>query len=184
MTPVGLVALRRAATLVHTLPGLRVRLRDHGRTLLEVARPPLPSGPSIAPCAFRMAVARAHVQLQDGARLAFLGLDEGTAPAVDIGVRSGDAALPGGIYRVAVDAADVHAFATTLTPRHCRDLVRAVGGPPTAGDIRLHHDAATEVTLVHTVSPRGMPDAGAGLGDLLAGFLADEVVLELAAVAP
>jgi hypothetical protein len=60
-----MVSLRLAATLAHALPGLRLRVRDGQRTLLEVARPPLPAGPAMETCAFRMAVARAHERIED-----------------------------------------------------------------------------------------------------------------------
>lgn len=184
MTPEGMAALRRAATLVHGLPGLRVRLRDGHRTLLEVARPPLPAGPVIGPCAFRAAVARAHEQLKGGARLTLMGLPEHVAPAVDVGVRRGDAALPGGIYRIAVGNAEVHAFATTLAPRGCRDLLDRHGGHVAGLPVRLHHDAATEVTVVHTVGERSTRDPAhlEQLEALLAGFVADEIVHEVAAM--
>lgn len=121
MTLVDLVPMRLAATVAHALPGVRLRLRDGDTTLLEVARPPLPPGPAVGPCAFRNAVARARLQLEAGAHLQFLGLDEGRRPAIDVGVRPGDRILPGGIYRVAVEDASVHAFPTTLAPRACRD---------------------------------------------------------------
>lgn len=179
MTPAGMAVLRIAATLAHALPDVRIRLRDGQRTLVEVARPTDAAEPVIGPCAFRMAVARAHEQIKAGARLSFLGLPEGIAPAVDIGVRAGDEALPGGMYRVAVGAHTIHAFATTLPPRQCRRLLARCGS---CEFVRLHHDAATEVTLVHTVSD-GEDSAAlhrTRLEDALAAFVADEVVHELA----
>lgn len=171
--------MRLAATLAHALPGVRLRLRDGDATLLEVARPPLPPGHVVGPCAFRNAVARAHHQLVAGVRLQFLGLAEGRAPTIDVGVRAGDRILPGGIYRVAVDDAQVHAFATTLAPRVCRSIIASRS--PDAADLRVHHDAATDVTLVHDVRHlAGGEGAPAALEDVLAGCIADEIAADLA----
>lgn len=182
MTPAGMVALRMAATLVHGLPGLRVRLRDGERTLLEVAHPAHASGPAMGPCSFRRAVACGHEHLKAGSRLAFMGLPEGIEPAVDIGVGPGDRALPGGIYRVAFGEQTVHGFATTLPPRWCRELLgeRVTGtGPET---VRLHHDAATEITFVHTVCEPRMADMHhRRMEDVLGAFVADEVLQDLVA---
>ena len=181
MTRADMVAFRRAATLVHALPALRVRVRHGASTVLEVARPPLPAGPAIGPCAFRMAVARAHEQIKDGAHLTFLGLPEDAALSVSIGVAAGDAALPGGIYRVAVQDHHLHAFTTTLMPRRCRAVLAQRGDEVAGSPVRLHHDVATEVTLVHTLGPAGPldPRGHDQLEDLLAGFAVDEVVDEL-----
>jgi hypothetical protein len=177
-----MLAFRRAATLAHALPALRVRVRAGVSTVLDVGRPPPEDGPAIGPCAFRMAVARAHEQIKGGARLTFLGLPEDAALSVSIGVRAGDAALPGGIYRVAVDDHYLHAFATTLTPRRCRTVLDQRGDHVAGSPVRLHHDVATEVTVVHSLGPAGPldPHRRDQLEDLLAGFAVDEVVDELA----
>ena len=183
MTPLGMVPLRRAATVVHALPGLRLRLRAEGRTILAVARPPLPDGPAVTPCAFRASVARAHLQLQQGHRLQFLGMAEGATPAIEVGTRAGDAVHPGPVYEVHVEGAVVLAFATTLGPRACRD---AMGELATIGEpaVRLHHDAATDVTLVHVVGPGGAGTAPDRLllEALLARCAAEEVAAELSAI--
>lgn len=103
MTGAGLAALRIAATLAHLLPGFRVRLGAGDRTLLQVAdRSAGATGPAMGPCEFRQAVACAHEHLKARGRVGFMGLPEGVDPTVDIGVRAGDLALPGGMYRVAV----------------------------------------------------------------------------------
>lgn len=185
MTAAGMVALRLAATLAHALPGIRVRIRDQHRTLLDVARPPHPAGRGIVPCAFRMAVTRAHEQIKAGARLAFMGLPEGTDPAVDIGVRPCDRVLPGGIYRISAGDLHIHAFATTLSRRKCRDILSRRSAPTLEDDgrddVRLHYDAATEVTLVHIVSPLEpvVAERCQQLEEVLADFVADEVLHEL-----
>jgi hypothetical protein len=174
--------MRRAATLVHALPGLRLRLRYQDEVVLAVTRPPLPDGPAVTPCAFRNAVARAHVQLQEGQRLRFLGLPEGVAPALEVGTGPGDRCHPGGLYEVRVAGATVHAFVSVLRPQVCR---AAVGGPPGTGpDVRLHHDAATGVTVVHAVDPPGADPAPTRLllEELLARCAAEEVAREVSAL--
>lgn len=177
-----MTALRRAATIAHALPGVRLRLRYGPETLLEVARPPMPSPAAIDPCAFRRAVARAHEDLKAGRAASFLGLPTGWDPAIDVGVRSGDLAHLDGLYRVAVGDVDVHAFATALSPRRCRELLleRATSvcrHPSAAASVQLRHDVATEITVVHALTPRGAHpiDRHVLLDDLLAGCMAEEI---------
>lgn len=174
-----MAAMRIAATLAHALPSVRLRIRQHDTILLEVAHPSEASGPAVGPCVFRRAVACAHQQSKDGVGLSFMGLAADEEPAIDMGVRAGDATLPGGIVRVEVGDSTVHGFGTTLSARHCRAVLE---GLPDAGFVvRLHHDVATEVTFVHTVIPTAdAPIDGAHLGAALEALLADEVVHELA----
>jgi hypothetical protein len=201
MTRDAMVVLRRAATLAHSLPGIRVRLRDGATTVLEVAHDPEP--PMIGPCAFRMAVARAHEHVKRGGRVQFLDFDGDHAPAVDIGVIAGGLVRPGGVYRVPVRGGYVHAFATTLPPAACRDVLahHDTGGDGDGdggdddgngngdgdgdgdgdGTIRLRHDTATEITIVHTITDA---EVDVVLEGLLPVFAADEVVRELTLVAP
>jgi hypothetical protein len=145
MTPLGLTVLRRTATLVHAVPGLRVRLRHDGKALLEVLRPAhpvvAPSGRWVTPCGFRTAVARALQAYRDGRTLAVLGLDAGVDPAVDVGAPNGRL-LPGGVAIVpTVDGCEM-AFATTIAP----DVVAGLdhGGL----DVRCHPDPLTEACLI------------------------------------
>lgn len=179
MSPAGIAAMRIAATLAHALPSLRLRIRHGDTTLVEVAHPAVATGPAIGACAFRRAVAGAHEQAKAGVRLSFMGLAADEEPAIDIGVRAGDATLPGGIVRVEVGGTTVHGFATTLPARHCREVLE--GLPDTGYVVRLHHDVATEVTFVHTVTPiADAPLDGAHLAAALEALLAVEVVHELA----
>jgi len=141
MTGALLVPMRLTATIAHALPGVRLRLRHDDRTLLEVLRTDQPADGVVTPCAFRSAVARAHRLLEAGERLRFLGLGEGEAPAIDVAVGPGGAIHPGGLYAVPSHDHHLHAFATTLGTAACR---RVVGD-----EVSLHHDAATDVTIVH-----------------------------------
>ena len=180
MTPAGMASLRIAATVAHALPGIRVRLRREGATVLEVTDPCDAAGPALGPCAFRVAVARAYGQMKSGARLGFMGLPDGTEPAVDIAVRAGDRVLPGGIYRVAIGDQTVVGFATTLSPGSCHELLAERAGTHV---FRLHHDSLTEVTFVHSVMDTDLGSTGwhVRLEDALAAVLADEIEHELAA---
>ncbi len=182
MTRWGMVSLRRAATVAHALPGVRLRLRNGTSTLLEVGHSSQPSPGVIPPCAFRHAVARAHEHLKSGCAIRFLGLPSGDDPAVDVGVRHGDRAHFDGLYRVNVGDMDVHAFATTLSPRRCRELLierdaSVCRHPSAAGSVRLHHDAATEITLVHALTAHyeHPVERHLLLEDLLVGCMAEEI---------
>lgn len=174
MTTQGMAALRLAATVAHCLPGVRLRVRDGDRTLLTVARPPFDADDTVVgPCVFRRVVGRAHERVKAGTSLSFMGLAPGVDPSVDTGVRPGDAVLPGGIHRVRVGDGIVHAFATTLPARHCRSVLDQGDW----GEVHLHGDAATEVTLVHTVRRREVTcTPPSALQELLAVLVADEVV--------
>lgn len=177
-SPAGMAAMRIAATLAHALPSVRLRIRHQDTTLVEVAHPAEAAGVAIGACAFRRAVACAHEQSKAGVQLSFMGLAEDEEPAIDIGVRAGDATLPGGVVRVAVGHSTVHGFATTLPARHCREVLEGLAD--TGRVVRLHHDAATEVTFVHTVTPTAdAPPDGAHLAAALEALLADEIVREL-----
>lgn len=154
MTPLGLTVMRRSATLLHAVPGLRARIVHEGRTLLEVLRPchpgDAPAGRWITPCAFHAAVGRAVAAHRAGRTLAVLGLPAGVDPTVEIGARHG-ALLAGGIAELATPAGIELGFATTLRP----DVVVALASEPADAkhiDVRPHHDPLTDATLVvHTV---------------------------------
>lgn len=173
-----MVSMRIAATLAHGLPGVRLRIRRLDTTLVEVvAHPAAAVGPAIGACAFRRAVVCAHEQSKAGVRLRFMGLAEEEEPAIDIGMKAGDATLPGGIVRVTVGDSTVHGFATILSARRCRQILERL--PDNGHVVRLHHDAATEVTFVHTVVPSGgAPVDGAHLVAALEAVLVDELVGE------
>ena len=115
ISPSGFAALRVAATLVHTVPGLRARLRDGDRVRAEVARA---DGPDpvldaagvtrLSPCGFRKAVVEASLLHQAGRSLALLDL--ASDPAIDIGVPPDGRSWPGGIYRVPLEQRWLYAF--------------------------------------------------------------------------
>lgn len=190
MTRQGMVGLRRAATVAHAFPGVRLRLREGERTLLEVSRGPTALRASLGPCAFRRMVARAHEELEAGRSVSFLGLAPGTDPVIDVGVRTGDLAHPDGLCRFAVGEVDIHVFATLLSPRRCREVLAdrstSICRHPSATDsARFHRDAATAITLVHAVTPRGgdAVERPVLLEDLMFGCAVEEVVQVLGGAA-
>lgn len=153
MTPLGLTVMRRSATLLHAVPGLRARIAHDGRTLLDVLRPAHPGDAPdarwITPCAFRAAVGRAVEAQRDGRTLAVLGLPAGVDPGVEIGAVRG-ALLPGGIAELATPAGHELGFVTTL-PLDIVDAIITDDGGRRDGSTHAHHDPVTDTTLVvHT----------------------------------
>lgn len=180
-----MVALRHAAALVHALPGVHLRIRSEERALLSVGPPWLVGGPAMGPCAFRMAVAKGHEQIKRGDPVTFMGLADGAPLHIDVGVVPGGSALAGGIYRVPCGQVALHATTTTLPLRRCRELLAErtlpAGVDPDAA-VGLRHDAATEITVLHTAGEPG-PVADAQLRLLqhaLEAVAADELVRALA----
>lgn len=185
-------ALRRAATLAHALPPVRVRVSDGSNLLLEVAREHDHTGPvgdgtlRLPPCAFRVAVGQAHRLRLEGRRIGFLGLPDGATPHVQVGLPCGGEAFPGGIYQVLDGARWLHLFATALPIDACRRAAAGIDGadgdpgapvvhPSMDGATRVgfHRDDATEVTLVHTELPLAAADGSrAAARDLMERLLA------------
>jgi hypothetical protein len=133
-------------------------------------------------------VARAYRCVTAGHRLNFLGLPEGVEVAIDVGLVAGDAALPGDIYRLAVDGGVVHVFASTLEFRRCHDILAdwtpAEDLSRKTDEVRvgLHQDPATDITLVYVVSPGEEVVLSRELSeDLLAAFAVTELAEEAAA---
>lgn len=188
MSPSTMAALRITATVAHALPGVGARLRHGDRLLVEVTSTPTPGHPTITPCLFRRAVAQAHEAVKAGRPLTFIGLPEGDEPAIDVRVATGDRVWPAGLYRVRCGESDLHAFATTLSWRACQDVlarqstsVRRHPSATAGAAVQLHHDVATEVTLVSIRTPRQPKslDAHPLLEDLLVGCGTEEIVNEM-----
>lgn len=193
----GFAALRVAATLVHTVPGLRARLRDDRGVRATVGRPAPDAGaeadaePGVAalsPCGFRKAVIEASSQVRAGRAVALLDLD--ADPAIDIGVPADGRSWPGGIYRVPLEQRWLYAFATTLDPETChevgRPLVDASGRLPELEALGIRGDTDTGVTVLYaeaasSSSPVGELRVRALLEELLARFTAEELVRDLEA---
>ena len=175
----GVLSMRLAATMVHALPGVRLRVRLADGTGVEVARQPEPGAPDLVPaCVFREAVVRAYEAEQREH-----GPVDDVPPTIDVGVPAGGCVLAGGIVRVPFDRVEVHAFATTLSPDAC---CRVFSDRADCGDdrvVHLHHDRGTDVTLVHVQgTPRDRDEVVELLDDLLAACVAEELVETLTAV--
>jgi len=197
----GFAALRVAATLAHTVPGLRVRLRDDRGVRATIARPsPAPDAPCgsvqradpgvahLTPCGFRKAVIEASVRHRAGRALAFGDLD--ADPAIDIGVPADGRSWPGGIYRVPLEQRWLYAFATTLDAETCheagRPLVDASGPLPELDALGMRGDAETGVTVLYaetasTSTPVDELRIRDLLEELLARFTTEELLRDLAA---
>ncbi|HEX7095030.1 MAG TPA: hypothetical protein VF183_04055 [Acidimicrobiales bacterium] len=190
MTPLGLTAMRRTATLLHAVPGLRARIVHEGRPLLEVLRPEHPGdapvGRWLTPCAFRAAVARAVLAMRDGRTLAVLGLPPGVDPSVELGARNGQL-LPGGIAEIATTAGYELGFVTTLRMAEVEAITGATSGraaPTDAGQVRLHADPLTDAVLVVHTTPCVSPVSRSAALEQTQRLLARCAVAELVADTP
>jgi len=184
MTPLGLIVMRRTATLLHAAPGLRARLMHDDRPLLDVLRPrhpgDAPAGRWLTPCAFRVAVGRAVEAVRAGKALAVLGLEAGVDPTVDLGAAPGTL-LPGAIVHLPTLTGGELAFATTAGAH----LVEAMAHTEHL-EVRCHADALTDATLVvhTTAAPVGTPafaDSLERIQTLLARSAVRELTDDLAA---
>ena len=189
----SLGSLRVAATLVHSLPGLRAGVRVAGDPLLEVGPgrdadrpdPGLGGVRTCSPCQFRAAVGHAHQRTLDGERFSFLGLPRGVEPEIDLAAPTGGLVRAGGIHRVPVAGRWWWAFGCTLHVDQARPLGQelADGWPdlPAGDQLRLRWDPLTQVTVayVETSAPPGSSGERCVvelLDALLARWTVDELV--------
>ena len=197
ITEDGFVALRIAATLTHSLPGVRLRLRHDGEVLLDVAAEGTSLDPgarlAVTPCGFRTAVIRAWDQARAGRRLTFLDLPPHTDPAIDLGVPPCGHTFPGGIHRVATVGRDVYAFATTSARAAAQDEIERhaaeIASPLGVRGIGLRHDEGTDICLVyaevdHDRRVLAEPGVVGLLEDLLARVTVRGLIDELTAASP
>jgi hypothetical protein len=191
----GFEALRVAATLAHSVPWLRLRLRAGAQVVIDVA-PILGPDPAdgrqrVTPCAFRRAVVEAWQRQQTGERLSFLHL--GFDPAIDIGVPPGGSTFPGGIHRVPLPGRHLYVAATTLPFEACQEEAEGYAGaldaPPGASVLGLRADEETGVCLLHVELCEDHLDEGEAvvlelLQELRARVAVRELLDGLAAAAP
>lgn len=189
----GLAALRVAATLCHSLPHVRARIRAGDTTLLHVLNldpgdaPPLEAR-VLSPCEFRCAVLQAHHRHQGGERLAFMHLPAGTEPAIDIAIPAAGIARPGGIYKVPLDGRWLWAFATTIDPDTAYDLGAELISSANLTAVRalgIRPDPALGVSLAYaettaTIGPTGETEIVDLLESLLARWATHELLTEIA----
>jgi hypothetical protein len=162
----GLARLRIAAALVHSIPGVRLRLRVDGE-LIEIARTQC-DGRTVPACRFREAVRRTYRSERDGFEIC------DWQPDIDVLVTDGHL-CGGGILRVPLGDGEAHVFATTLDTESCAELFVARGDPEQV--VHLFRDDAIDVTLVHVENDPVERDAAHELvEDLLAACVAGELV--------
>lgn len=148
-------ALRLAATLAHTVPAIRVRLRHEGRVVVDVAQPgtPIPAGTAraVTPCGFRTAVAGAWERHRSGEPVSLLGLP--ADPSVELGVPPCGRSFPAGIHRVAMPGRQLYVVGASLPNEVCRAETTAYTDPLVAPagmwGLGLREDTATEVTVIY-----------------------------------
>jgi hypothetical protein len=184
----GFAALRRAATLVHAVPTLRVRLRSVGAVMIDVAADGTPPAPdalrTVTPCAFRNAVARAWDQHRVGERVALFGLPVGVEPAVELGVPPCGQSFPGEIHCVPLTGRYLYVFATTFPIERCRERadhhLADISPPDGLWAMGLRHDEATDVNLAFAELAVERREASErATVDLLEALLADIAVRQL-----
>lgn len=183
-----LSTLRRAASLIHAVPGSALRVRNADRTVLSVRRDaPLPrdarADVSTTPCGFRGAVARAHALSLTGGRLRFLDLD-GTEPLtwhVDPGPQG--TLLANGLLQFACSDQRIRLFATTLDVEEITTLDPLDESDPGL-PVRLHRDSVLDVTLVHTATSLYEPVDDGVLSALHVRCAVEEMLSSVPPMAP
>ena len=180
----ALTAFRCATAVAGALPTVRLRVDGGGRTLLDVARPPLPESadhPVMPVCAFRNAVATAHRHRRAGDRLRFMGLDRDCDPTVSYGVRPGiDAVLTGGMLRVRHEDRWLHVLPVASEAA----LVAEVVAEPIETDgfeveIAVHRDEDLDVSVLHVSTDVGDHERSVAALDALTTVAARVSVAEL-----
>lgn len=194
----GLItALRRAATIAHTVAGIAVTLRTQGRVLATVVpgaphdpRPGHPAGGVVlSPCAFRNAVAKAWADHEAGQRVALVGQD-GDGLEIDWSLRRPGALLGFGGVRTHCSGRMVWAMASVLRP----DALAAVLDPAAYmadGDgstalfvvdgfaARMLHDELLDVSVVHVEAEHVSPPLVAAIDEVITRFVATSAAAEL-----
>ena len=189
LTDRGMQSLRRAATLAHVFPTVRLRLRDGDRVVVEVARPPFhnadPEARLIPSCPFHASVGRAHRQLREGRQMAYSGVPQDHEPSIDIGLPTGDLNTGDGRYRLTWDNEQHHVLLTTLDQHDTEGVLRSDDLPSLPPYLRwvTWPDDTTGVTMVHVTTDPTDPTAGdiaqAWLLEVLGRVSAEELIQSL-----
>ena len=188
LTDRGLSNLRRAATLAHRYPTLRIQVGVGATTLVEVSAQPdlVAEGVTgVSPCAFRAAVVAAWQRHRAGDAIRLLQLP--ADPVVELRPVLGGAHLPGGIVRTPLVDHFSYLLATSLCLPEFSDAAKsaldAITTIPQVGPIGWFRDPDTEIALIHVdVAPTFGDDEGelvALLQDLAAALLAAELLADV-----
>ncbi|MBK5223053.1 MAG: hypothetical protein JJE52_09290 [Acidimicrobiia bacterium] len=141
--------LRRAAALVHAIPGARLTISTDERDVVVVGErvSPEPGVVGCSPCRFRSAVAHAHARHISGRAVSLRGLPAGTH--LDLTLHPGDAGhlIDGDLVQTRISDRWIALTATTLSPIDASAAVLDAGLD--ARSLRIHHDDRLEVTLIH-----------------------------------
>ncbi|HEY4376622.1 MAG TPA: hypothetical protein VGM93_05670 [Acidimicrobiales bacterium] len=185
-TTAAWAALRQAATLVHSVPSVAVRVRDGERVIADVRRHP--GDPQfhaahMNPCEFRAWVAEAWAA--DRAAPAELVTIDGVVDvAVDVGLPVCGATLAGGLYRVPILERELYVVTTTadidVAGEEAAEIAERSVDIPGVWGIGLRNDPATEICLAYCEVDRRHHDiAGPRVVDLLEELVARVAVRQL-----
>jgi hypothetical protein len=193
LTDRGLGALRVAATLTHSVPGLQARVRSGTEVVADIRRidriERSDGGETtvleLSPCAFRAAVGQAMQHHRDGRQLRFLDLPEGSEPTVEYRSTTGGS-RPGGLFSAELEDCRIWAFATSLVPGLAHSLgasiVDEAGDLPALLTLGLRPDPVTEITLAFartTAEPSSLDEVAIVevLEQLMARWTAHELLV-------
>lgn len=194
MTPLGLLAMRKAAALAFAVPGMELDLIHHGQVVARVDR--RCDGRNLAlnttllsPCAFRAAVGQAHVHANSGGTAVFIGLGIDADPTLEYHMPFTGAARPLGLVVSRVGEIVVHVFATQRPVEVVRTALSSIAIHPALPDeaaVNASWDPVAAVTLVYSeVRIGSFPTARAYIESmmesLMVRFAIDEITLAVAA---
>jgi hypothetical protein len=193
LTDRGLGALRVAATLTHSVPGLQAQVRSGTEVLADIRRIDRIERSDgaettdlvLSPCAFHAAVGQAMLQHREGRQLRFLDLPEGSEPTVEYRSTTGGS-RPGGLFSAELDDCRIWAFATSLVPGLAHSLGASIVDE--AGDLTalltlgLRPDPVTEISLAFartTAEPSSLEEVAIVevLEQLMARWTAHELLI-------
>lgn len=194
MTPLGLLAMRKAAALAFAVPGMEVDVIHRGHVVARVERRFDGGDLSLettllSPCAFRAAVGRAHVHASGGGTAVFLGLGVDTDPQLDYHMPFTGAARALGLIVSRVGEIVVHVFATQRPVEVVRTAIAGMAVHPALPEeaaVNASWDPVAAVTLVYSEIrigqlPTARPFIEATMDALMMRFAVDEITQAVAA---
>jgi hypothetical protein len=187
MTPAGMVAFRKAAALVHSLPGLRLRITHDGTPLAEIGTDVcvrtegLPR--RLTPCQFRVALLRVLDGSTRARAISAFGLPAGVDPAIHLGVGQERSMAVHGFGLVAwADAQGAGcAFATTVRQALVEEVLADAGGHELVTTL-VRDDEGLGTSLIELRSEHLRIDTVVGLArDLMVCCTVEELIAPRAA---
>ena len=194
MTPLGLLAMRKAAALAFAVPGVEIDVTHRGTIIARVERrfdgaDLALAATLLSPCAFRAAVGRAHAHATGGGTAMFLGLGADVDPTLEYWSANGGTADSLGLVMSRVGTMVVHVFATQRPVDAVHAVIRSMAVHPALPDEAAVHaswDPVTGVTLVYSEVPIGLlptarPVVRSTMESLMLRFAVDEITQAVAA---